>query len=272
MISTDPLTQTTKPINNILIVGSGAMGLLWYSHFYLHAKESTHCYLYQSSYKQKTPNKFHFTALNQQKSTILSSVITDNTHQKIDIILICVKSYQLNQAIKDILDFISSNTVVIISHNGLGALNNETSKLLINNITLDLLTTHGCLKRSNNEIIHTGAGLSHVGVKFGQPNKTISYNIVKQLNTILPEVIWCNDILTKQWLKLTINCVINPLTALFDIKNGDIVQNKFEKTIDVLINEIIIIAKEKQIDLNHVQLKETIFIDGIIILFLKQNI
>lgn len=258
----DTLPLTARSNNNILIVGSGAIGLLWYSHFYLHAKKLINGYLYQSPVKHKINNEINFTTLESKKLIIPTRVITDNSslNKKIDIILVCVKSYQLNQAITDIQNFISSNTVVIITHNGLGALNSEVSKLLTNNITLNLLTTHGCLKLSNNEVIHTGTGISHLGIKFGQPDQAFSSQITQQLNTVMPEVIWCDDILEKQWLKLAINCVINPLTALFDINNGDIAQNKFDETIIKLINEIVNIAKEQQVSLNPIQLKETILL------------
>ena len=259
-----PLSLTEHSNNKLLIVGSGAIGLLWYSHFYLHVKESINCFLYQSPNKKKIHDVFHFTSLKNKTSAIRSSVITNNSHnsqsQKIDIILVCVKSYQLNQAIKDVHRFISPTTIIIITHNGLGALNNDAAKLIANNITLNLLTTHGCLKQLNNEVIHTGEGISHLGIKFGQPDNVIASRITEQLNTVLPEVVWCDDILTKQWLKLAINCVINPLTAIFDITNGEVAQKRFDETINALIDEIVVIAKEQQINLNAVQLKENVLL------------
>ena len=51
--------------------------------------------------------------------------------------------------------------------------------------------------------------------KYLESNK--QKDISDLLHTASPEIVWCDDILSKQWLKLAINCVINPLTALFDL-------------------------------------------------------
>jgi len=236
--------QNRQSFNNVLIVGSGAIGMLWYSHFIMRMRQSVNCYLYQSPNKAALASQIHFTTLGQ------------DTHKKIDVILLCVKSYQVNQAIENIKSLIAPNTIVIISHNGLGALNTRSSSILTNNIVLDLLTTHGCLKRTHNDIVHTGAGVSHIG----QPSNVLSSTITQQLNAVLPEVQWADDLLAKQWLKLAINCVINPLTALFDISNGDVTHKRFNETINALINEIVLVAKTQQISLESTTLKETVLL------------
>jgi len=252
--------QNRQSFNNVLIVGSGAIGMLWYSHFIMRIKQSVNCYLYQSPNKAALASQIHFTTLENKTISLPSQILGQDTHKKIDVILLCVKSYQVNQAIEDIKSLIGPNTIVIISHNGLGALNTRSSSILTNNIVLDLLTTHGCLKRTHNDIVHTGAGVSHIGVKFGQPSNVLSSTITQQLNAVLPEVQWADDLLAKQWLKLAINCVINPLTALFDISNGDVTHKRFNETINTLINEIVLVAKTQQISLESTALKETVLL------------
>jgi len=247
---------------NVLIVGSGAIGMLWYSHFYIQSNDSVNCFLYQSSTRKALQDKIKFTSLNNKKHIIPNRIITSDKNRPIDIILICVKSYQLNQAITDIEALISDDTLVITTHNGLGAMNNQSAQLLQNNVVLDLLTTHGSLKVAENEVIHTGSGTSHLGLKFGCKEIHSGHNIQKTLipllNKTLPDVIWCDDILLKQWVKLTINCVINPLTALFDIKNGDISDDKFTKTIEQIIDEVISVAQVNNINLNKKDLLQTV--------------
>ncbi|XPF96219.1 ketopantoate reductase family protein [Colwellia sp. RE-S-Sl-9] len=251
---------TTQPTTNVMIVGSGAIGLLWYSHFYLCSNKAVNCFLYQSPTRKTLQRSILFTSLSNQKTTFPSKVITSSNEHAIDIILVCVKSYQLNQAIADIHPFITANTLVITTHNGLGALNTESAQFLQNNNVFDLLTTHGCLKLSDNEIVHTGAGISHLGRKFGKESPLLETKTTQLLHSVLPDVIWCDDILSKQWLKLAINCVINPLTALYDIKNGDLIHEKFENTINQLIDEIVVIAHLKNISLNKESLKETVYL------------
>lgn len=265
-----PLDNKTKtsdqkrPVTQVLILGSGAIGLLWYSHFSFLKNRDVNCSLYQSPHRKALSEAIKFTALNQDKHIIPSQIRTVDSKHDIDIILVCVKSYQVNQAIIDIEPLIKANTLVIITHNGLGALNKQSTQMLQNHLVLDLLTTHGCLKIAPNEIIHTGSGVSHLGLKFGQINtseqKKRLVNITQLLNAVLPETLWCDDIETKQWLKLAINCVINPLTAIYDIKNGEVSHEKFTETIKQLINEIVAIASFKGINLNKKQLFETVLL------------
>ncbi len=70
------------------------------------------------------------------------------------------------------------------------------------------------------------------------------------LNSALPTVFWQNNINEKQWLKLAINCVINPLTALYDCNNGDILLEKFKPDIEQISYEVIEIARVKNIHLS----------------------
>ncbi len=40
------------------------------------------------------------------------------------------------------------------------------------------------------------------------------------LQGVLPDVAWHNNIRAEMWRKLAVNCVINPLTALWNCPNG----------------------------------------------------
>jgi 2-dehydropantoate 2-reductase len=146
----------------------------------------------------------------------------------------------------------------------LGAINDSSTHLLKNNRVLDLLTTHGSLKVAENQIIHTGSGISHLGLKFNVPDgctkQTIKKTLIPFLNTVLPDVIWCDDILLKQWVKLAINCVINPLTALFDIKNGNISDAKFTGSIEQVLDEVIAVANRENVNLNKEELTQTVLL------------
>ena len=54
----------------------------------------------------------------------------------------------------------------------------------------------------------------------------------------LPKTSWHTDILTPIWHKLAINCIINPLTAIDQVKNGELSSPKYQEVITLLINEI----------------------------------
>lgn len=47
-------------------------------------------------------------------------------------------------------------------------------------------------------------------------------SLADTLHNALPDVAWHDNIKPSLWNKLAVNCVINPLTALYDCTNGDL--------------------------------------------------
>ena len=66
----------------------------------------------------------------------------------------------------------------------------------------------------------------------------------------MPTVTCSDAINEKQWLKLAINCVINPITALENIDNGQLLNDRFQAQIKALIHEIVAVAAFENITFN----------------------
>ena len=56
------------------------------------------------------------------------------------------------------------------------------------------------------------------------------------LHQALPDVAWHNNIASANWRKLAVNCVINPLTALYGCRNGDL--QRYPEQIETLCREV----------------------------------
>jgi 2-dehydropantoate 2-reductase len=67
-----------------------------------------------------------------------------------------------------------------------------------------------------------------------------------------------DNIAYKQWLKLAINCVINPITAWYDIDNGLVNEAKFTDKIEKLLVEIVAVAKTQGVVLDKDELESTV--------------
>lgn len=242
---------------NLVIVGQGAIGLLWYRHFQRNS-QITNVQLLNSLTKTPTIQNFTFTNVNGNKEQVDIKACSLPALQNAEIVLICVKCYQIEQVIKAISPFISDNTLIILCHNGMGVLNENALELVKNNPLLTLLTTHGSMKISIKDIVHTGQGQSQLGLLSGSFPIDKQTQLIRAFNTAMPEVRWCKNISEKQWIKLAINCVINPLTALYDINNGQILLPKFETSINELIQEIVAVAQCKALILNFESLKSAV--------------
>jgi len=238
---------------NIAVIGQGAIGLLWYHHLSQATNNlvSLHC----SSSVTSVPKSYEFTDINQKYAKFSLNIADDNALTGADVILLCVKSYQVNAAIFALKNKISTKAIIIFCHNGLGAFNDFSA---LEQPCLALLTTHGCKINQPFHAQHTGLGHSDLGLINGNISNADRNNITSTFMHALPTLTYSDNIKEKQWLKLAINCVINPITALENIDNGQLINDKFQVKITALILEIIAIAAFENIEFNFDALREKI--------------
>ena len=157
---------------------------------------------------------------------------------------------------------INKKAIIIYSHNGLLALDNPLNQspehLLSSQTEISMLMTHGSLKTNDFQIIHTGAGQTDIGLIQGDISQEQIDKLINVLNTALPRVSWQSNIKEKQWLKLAINCVINPLTAIHNCDNGVISSEDYRQAISHLLQEIITIAEKNNLRLSLDELTRTV--------------
>ena len=245
---------------NIVILGQGAIGLLWYRYLQqLHLVKNTITVKIRSSIsKPASGQTFTFTDLNGLSESRELHYADNSDIQKCDYLLVCVKSYQVKEALSSLLPYLKSHTSIILSHNGMGTLAEIPQQLTAKNPILAMLTTHGCLRTQAHHIRHTGLGYSDIGLIAGQLAATQAKILTARLNSALPGVAWTADITSKQWAKLAINCVINPLTAINQLKNGQILSEKFTKKISLILAELIEVAACEAVFLNQFDLEKTV--------------
>ena len=62
--------------------------------------------------------------------------------------------------------------------------------------------------------------------------------LADELALALGQAGWDEQILTRQWQKLAINCAINPLTALYKLKNGELAGPRFADVLQQICVEV----------------------------------
>ncbi|MGB0937017.1 MAG: ketopantoate reductase family protein [Colwellia sp.] len=247
-----------------VIVGQGAIGLLWYHHLKRLSDKcnSLHVSLQTSKNADLTATTYFFTPFNpsvskeEDRLTGKINYASEAILEQADVVIFCLKAYQMSEAIEGLASQLKSGTTLILAHNGMGTLSKLSSNVLDKFNIATMLTTHGCLRYQPNAIRHTGLGKSSLGINVFSKiaaNKQASLFDLKQsiatLNQALPIVEYVENIANAQWLKLAINCVINPITALNDIDNGEVLNKEYDTLKEQLIYEIVNVASAEEITL-----------------------
>lgn len=218
---------------NITIVGLGAIGSLWGYH--LHQAE--HNINVWTRKKSKTVSL----RLND-KPTITLTNNNLNALQQADLIIVTVKAWQVYDALTPLLPHIHQESMIILMHNGMGAIQQ------LANIKQPLLlatTTHGAYRPQQTQVLHTGIGKTQLGGANSLGAKCDFLQPV--LQHALPDVEWLDNIEQALWTKLAINCAINPLTALFDIRNGELAAPEYQTQLQAIINEVVLVMLAEKI-------------------------
>ena len=235
---------------NIGIVGLGAIGSLWAVKLH---QAGHQVYVFTRNTHQQTVQ----VTLDMDSNNDSVYTFPANQHDSLtqcECLLVTVKSTQVTQAILPFRPFLPATTSIIFIHNGMGAVGNLQSQLANFPVYL-ATTTQAAFRPKPNHVQHTGLG----GTLIGPYNSNIiKPNIIKVLNNALPPVHWQENIQTALWNKLAINCVINPLTAIHQCKNGELAQPTFTPTLNLLIQEIVQVMNAVSITISTSQLTKII--------------
>lgn len=243
---------------NVLIIGQGAIGLLFHTH--LQVSSNNTLALLPSSRVKNSPEHYQYTHLNGDIETIPLTIANESFIQKCDLIITCVKSYQVVAALQNIMHLIDHNPVIVVAHNGMGV--TEQLKSLMSKINnsrvYTLLTTHGAKMVAPYHVKHTGAGKIDIGLSIGTYSKVDKKLLLRLFEATFPMTVWHDNIKIAQWIKLAINCTINPITAINNIPNGAVIEVTYQKLLLSVLQEVIEVAKAEGVHLSADELYKTV--------------
>ncbi|MEZ8036475.1 2-dehydropantoate 2-reductase [Vibrio gigantis] len=220
---------------NITIVGPGAIGSLWA----IKLLQAGH----NVSLWSRSPETSMDLSLDEQASLSFSN----NNIEKLsasDLVISTVKAWQVEEATTPLLQYLDSDTILMFMHNGMGAVDQIAAQINDHPVVL-ATTTQAAFKPDKNNVCHTGLGQTQLGA-FNQTGQQCTF-LVDVLEHALPAVSWNPQIKTALWTKLAINCAINPLTGLEQIKNGELADQKFGDTLSSIVEELTKVMQAEEI-------------------------
>lgn len=199
---------------NIGIIGGGSIGLLIGS--YLSKKHSITIYVRRLEQK-KVINTYGVYRDGMQCKKNIQAMLAHEMEQE-DVYILCVKQPHIKQVLSKLHTVVNDKPVIFLQ-NGMGHLEHVKD---VTYPTFVGTVEHGAMKIDDYRITHTGKGLIKVASYSGDDDM-LSYLIGAMDGKTFPIQMFGEwESLLKE--KLIINAVINPLTALFDVKNGYILK------------------------------------------------
>lgn len=170
---------------------------------------------------------------------------TDNPHDVKDskYALVLVKAWQTERAAKQLKDALADDGLAVTLQNGIGNKETLQSMLGVERVSLGITTTGATL---------LAPGLVKVGGEgiISLEQNQFSPKLEAMLKSAKFNLQSVDDAESLVWGKLVINAAINPLTALLQVPNGELLSNaKARKMMGALAEETAEVAEAEHVNL-----------------------
>lgn len=133
-------------------------------------------------------------------------------------LLVASKAHVTPQALAPLLPVLAEATPVLLLQNGMGV-DDWLCAARPDLRVLTAITTDGVFRRDRDTLVLAGHGATLLGAARPQ-DEAAARDLAAQLG-----MTFASDIRLRRWHKLAINCAINPLTARYRCRNGELLQN-----------------------------------------------
>lgn len=175
--------------------------------------------------------------------------------QDFDALLICVKCYQIEGLVNNIKPWLQASTKLVLVQNGMGGAQQLSMAFPANSLFVGTCTD-GIFSLSKNWYQQTAQGKLDIGAYNNSNMNKQNTSFLRAFSSYHPNATIHDDISLALYRKLAVNAVINPLTAVYKIKNGELLNFKHE--LDSLKQEVFSIFSAMNIDWQHLKFTETI--------------
>lgn len=173
------------------------------------------------------------------------------------IVILPLKAFVIADVLQQLQNSISEDSAIVLMHNGMGTI--ELAVALFPNHHIIAATTSMAGFTQDSVVKHTGFGNTFYGtVHPGKQSQQQRNAHLNQLALGLADAKQTDNIRVMLWTKLAVNAVINPLTAIHDVQNGELIAPSYVKLTNEILREILTLAKAKDIPLDHSTVLNTV--------------
>nr|WP_067298634.1 2-dehydropantoate 2-reductase [Marinobacterium profundum] len=198
------------------ILGAGAIGCLWAAHLQ-RAGASVSLVLRSPERLAQFRQRGGIKLIDDSGETFcpLNATLAA-TPQSIAQLLLCTKAYDSQRALESVWHRLNADSHILVLQNGMGS-QQQVIERAGNDRVLIGSTTDGAYMRAPFEVVHAGRGETAIGRFYSTDASLPDFGPKFGLQLRQDPAIE-----TTLWRKLAINCAINPLTALYGCRNGEL--------------------------------------------------
>lgn len=138
-------------------------------------------------------------------------------------LLLACKAYDAAPAIAQLAPRLAIGAEVLQLQNGLGS-QDQVALQIPQARCIYASSTEGAFRREDFQVVFAGHGHTWLG----DPRDLVAPTWLSELQQAGIAHDWSLDILSRLWRKLALNCAINPLTVLYDCRNGGLREHPAE--------------------------------------------
>ncbi|KAB7669275.1 2-dehydropantoate 2-reductase [Bacillus sp. B1-b2] len=233
------------------IIGAGAIGLL--CAYQLNKKHDVTLYVRsENQFKKITENGLCYTFKEETTCVQINVKYFSEWCGKEDCTIVAVKQYHLEGIFHKIKQFSNDMMSIMFVQNGMSHLS-AIKELEFRNVLVGIVE-HGALKENLHSVIHTGIGSTKMATIKGEEGSNIVRELIESDLSVFPFIHEPNYELFMQ-KKLFVNSIVNSLTSILKVKNGELLKNEqYKKLVSLLMEEIIqvlTLSKEEAIEYRH---------------------
>ncbi len=185
-----------------------------------------------------------------KRTTQLNVAQTADEISSVDfnLVIIAVKSYDTEEAVKNIKSLVDKKTAVLSLQNGLDN-EEKIAAQFGGDRTLGGVTSHGVTLLEYGRVVHAGLGETKIGELDGKDTNRV-HDICKIFTSAGIKTDLSDNIYGEIWAKGIVNAGINPLTATLRVPNGHLLEHEYlTSMLEKICNECINVANAAHVKL-----------------------
>ncbi len=243
----------------IAVVGSGAMGSLYGGLLSEGGNDVTLIDIWREHIEKIREKGLMVRGVSGERVIRVKAATNPEEVGVVDLVLIFVKSYDTLKAAEDSKPLISPETTVLTLQNGLGNAEKIASVVGEEKVVAGI-TTYGSTLIKPGEILHAGIGETVIGELNGSLTPRVKM-IAETFNDSKIKTRISRNIKSVIWGKLIVNAAINPLTALTEMKNGELLKVREVKQLLIdVVKETVKVAEAFNVTFEEDPIQKTLLI------------